>query len=96
MNEEEIRVIKLFKALSNPTRYKIVKTLAEKEMKTSDICKLIRKNKSATLQHLRILKNLDIVQYYMSGKNVIYKLKKGKIFNFIIDIENYYLRNKTV
>jgi ArsR family transcriptional regulator len=92
MLEKEMRTIKLFKALSNPSRYRIIKLLYEKPMTAGELKKEIKKTKSATSQHLRLLKNLDILKYYMKGNEVIYELKKSKIPSFINEIEKYYLR----
>ncbi|HON55441.1 MAG TPA: metalloregulator ArsR/SmtB family transcription factor [bacterium] len=93
MLENEIRVIKLFKILSNPTRYKIVKLLAyNNTLSSGEIKKYVNKNHSAVSQHLRLLKNLDVVQYFMKGNEIIYKLKKNKISHFIAELEKYYLR----
>ena len=92
MLKKKIKTIKLFKALSNPSRYRIIKLLYEKSMTAGELKKEIRKTKSATSQHLRLLKNLDLLKYYMKGNEVIYELKKSKIPNFIMEIEEYYLR----
>jgi ArsR family transcriptional regulator len=92
MKEEEIRVIKLFKLLSNPTRYKIVKVLQKKEMSVTEIIKFTNKAQTSVSHHLNLMKNLDILKYHMKGKNVIYSLKKPKINEFINELEKYYLR----
>ncbi len=96
MNEEEIRVIKLFKALCNPARFMIIKKLADGDTSSGDLCTLIKKTDSATSQHLRLLKNLDIVKYYMKGSNVVYSLKKKFIADLLIKLEKFYLREKTL
>ena len=61
MHEKEIRVIKLFKALSNPIRYKILKSLSLKQMTVAELKPIFRKAVSSISQHLRVLKNLDLV-----------------------------------
>ena len=92
MKEEEIRAIKLYKALANPTRYKILKRLMEKERCVGELTKFARKTNQTVSEHLRILKNLDIIKYHMEKKNVIYEIKKTKLLNEIIKIENIFLR----
>ena len=92
MNETEKRTISVFKALGSPTRYKIIKLLYKNEMCTGEIAQIIRKDKSTTSNHLKILKDLDIVRYITREKYVIYRLKKGNIIDLIKYAEKMFSR----
>ena len=93
MKEYEIRTLKIFKALSNVVRYKILKMLEKGKLNTSQMSKKLNKATTNVSQHLKILKNLDLVKYYTSGHNVYYELKKKEIVDFIKLMEKNYKRN---
>jgi DNA-binding transcriptional ArsR family regulator len=94
MEEKEIRVIKFYKALSNPTRYKILKMLMNNNICVNELAQKTRKTAQTVSEHLRILKNLDLVKYHMEKKKVIYEIKKTKLLNEIIKIEEIFIRGK--
>ncbi|HPG31694.1 MAG TPA: helix-turn-helix domain-containing protein, partial [bacterium] len=57
-----------------------------------DIIKKTRKTKSAVSQHLRILRNLDLVKYHRENDKTVYQIKKGDVLKNIYKIENFYIR----
>jgi len=73
-NEDRMRA--LMDALCDPTRVKIVRALRDTTLAASDLAHVIRRNRSATSQHLRVLREIgaivanrkaNIVRYSMSN-----------------------------
>ncbi len=63
-----------FKAVSDPTRVKIMLILSKKEMCVSDICKYFEMTQPSISHHLNILKKAGIVRGRKEGKEVYYSL----------------------
>ena len=64
----------LFKALSDPTRLKIVLSISDKELCVNDIAANIGMTKSAVSHQLSYLKNLRLIKSRKEGKEVFYSL----------------------
>lgn len=92
MKTESFRALKLFKALSNGTRYRIIEVLYTQKYDVTELSAILQKNPTNISQHLKILRDLDIVGYYTSANSVIYYLKNQKIYDIIIEVENYFTR----
>lgn len=74
-NEEEIQALaNIFKALSDPTRLKIIYALSKSSFCVCDIAELLDMSQSAISHQLRILRDLKLVKYKREGKLVIYSL----------------------
>ncbi len=74
-NEEEIQALaNIFKALSDPTRLKIISVLSKSSYCVCDIAELLDMSQSAISHQLRILRDLKLVKYRREGKLVIYSL----------------------
>lgn len=64
-----------FRALSDPTRTKIIFALCEeKELCVRDIASIIETTNSAISHQLRTLRNMKLVKYYKAGKVTFYSL----------------------
>lgn len=63
-----------FKALSDPTRRLILELLKEKDLTAGEISEHFNMTKPSISQHLKILKNADLVQDVKRGQFVIYSL----------------------
>jgi DNA-binding transcriptional ArsR family regulator len=64
----------IFKALSDPTRLKIVSALSVDELCVCDIANLLGSSISAVSHQLRVLRNLKLVKNRKDGKMVYYSL----------------------
>ena len=64
----------LFGALADPTRAKIVATLARQELCSCDVAAVAGVSRSAASQHLRLLRTLRLVKSRRAGKLVYYSL----------------------
>ena len=63
-----------FKVLSNPSRLKIIHTLAQQEMCVSDLAALLDSTDSAVSHQLRLLRTMCLVSYRKDGKMAFYSL----------------------
>ncbi len=63
-----------FKALSDPTRLKIICALMNTELCVSDIAHLLGASDSVVSHQLRILRNLRLVAFRKEGKTSYYSL----------------------
>lgn len=77
MGEEEN--LQLFKALSEETRYKIIKVLLEGEKCACEIPDLIGKTQSNTSMHLAKLQDWGIIKVRKDGKMRLYSIDNEKI-----------------
>ena len=72
--ETVIELSKIFKALGDPTRLKIIYSLSKRELCVCDIALLLEMNQSAISHQLRVLRNLRLVKYRREGKSAVYSL----------------------
>lgn len=64
----------VFKALSDPTRRKILELLKEKDRSAGEIAEAFTIGKPSISHHLGILKDADLVQTERDGQSIIYSL----------------------
>jgi len=74
---------KIFKALSDPTRLKIVELLQKKEICACEFVPLTKKAQPTVSQHLKILENAGIIKSRKEGKMILYSITDKKIFDLI-------------
>ena len=70
----ERRMRKLLDVLCDGTRLKIVRALRDNQLAASDLARVLGRSRSATSQHLRVLREADVVQPSRNGNVVRYKL----------------------
>ncbi|MFE4121381.1 autorepressor SdpR family transcription factor [Priestia sp. YIM B13486] len=63
-----------FKALADPTRRKILELLKERDLTAGEIFEYFNMTKPSISNHLKILKQADLVQDEKRGQFVIYSL----------------------
>lgn len=71
-NEKRMRA--LLDALCDPARIKIVRALRDSTLAASDLAHVIGRNRSATSQHLRVLRELGAIVAKRQGNVVRYTL----------------------
>ncbi len=67
-------VAEFFRILGDPTRIRIINTLAGDEMCVCDLCATLDMNQSAVSHQLKTLKQARMVRYRREGKVVYYSL----------------------
>jgi DNA-binding transcriptional ArsR family regulator len=70
----ERRMRRLLDVLCDATRLKIVRALRDNQLAASDLARVLGRSRSATSQHLRVLREADVVQPSRNGNVVRYKL----------------------
>ncbi|GAE94618.1 transcriptional regulator [Gracilibacillus boraciitolerans JCM 21714] len=73
LDEETLFLVsQTFKALSDPTRIRILHLLFEEELSVNKIAETLDLNQSNVSHQLRFLKNLRLVKYRRDGKTIYY------------------------
>ena len=76
--------IKVFKALSDPTRYEIVKMLLrDEELGCGDFDCVFGKSKPAMSHHYKVLENAGLVAFRKEGIHVYYRLERERLDTFV-------------
>ena len=68
------RPARVFSALADETRLKIVKLLMESEMRVDDLTRTLNMPQSTVSHHLRVLKEAGLVQAEKRGRSIYYSL----------------------
>ncbi|MDR3136313.1 MAG: metalloregulator ArsR/SmtB family transcription factor [Coriobacteriales bacterium] len=80
--DEQLRkAAEMFKAVSDPTRLKIINALILAEMCVCDIAALMDMTQPAVSHHLKVLRQLHLVKYRRKGKAVYYQLDDEHVHN---------------
>jgi ArsR family transcriptional regulator len=76
--------VKVFKALSDPTRYQIVKMLMRnEELGCEDFDCVFEKSKPAMSHHYRVLENAGLIAFRKHGLRVYYHLEREQLERFV-------------
>jgi ArsR family transcriptional regulator len=73
-NPTSIRLAETFKALSDPTRVRIVSLLADDELCVCDMAAALNMSQSAVSHQLRTLRDLRLVRWRREGRQIFYAL----------------------
>jgi len=65
----------VFRALSDPTRRRVLQLLRERPMSAGELSDQFEVSKPTMSAHFAVLKNADLVHTEKAGKSVIYHLK---------------------
>ena len=76
---------RILESLCDPTRVKIIRALEETPLAASDLARVIGRTRSATSQHLRVLREVDAVQAERKGNVVRYRLGSGAAADVLRD-----------
>ena len=73
------KVSETLKALAHPARLKIVTGLLKDECNVAQIQKVLRLPQSTISQHLRVLKNADIIKGRREGTKTCYRVIDARV-----------------
>ncbi|MBU5557630.1 MAG: metalloregulator ArsR/SmtB family transcription factor [Candidatus Aenigmatarchaeota archaeon] len=73
--------LKLLKALSEETRYRIIETLLKGEKCACEIPFLIHRTQSNTSMQLLKLVDLGVLKSRREGRKIIYSIKNRKVYS---------------
>lgn len=88
MNPDELTV-KIFKALGHPIRYKIIKFLYNGPKCVCMLNENIEFSQANLSQHLRILKDANLVKSEKVGLEMYYRLYNEDVKNIVTEVEKY-------
>ena len=86
---------KVFKALSDANRRKIIDLLKKKEMTAGEIAVHFNVSKPTISEHLKTLKNADLIQSERDGQFITYFLNTSVLEDFLSHIINIFGKNST-
>jgi DNA-binding transcriptional ArsR family regulator len=75
-------------ALCEPTRTQIVRVLSAGPLSVGELATTLSRSKSATSQHLRVLRDAGIVASTRRGRAVIYSLTSTPIVDATVQVLN--------
>ena len=82
--EENLNFLsKIFKALGDPSRLKIVYILSQSPLCVCDIADVLDMTQSLVSHHLRTLRDLKLVKFKRQGKQVIYSLDDEHVLKLV-------------
>ena len=93
MREEEMRTVSLFKVLANPVRYKIIKLLADGEFTVADLANETDRESQNISQHMRILRQQNLVRHRTETNQVYYCLKRREILK-LLDLAKDFVKRR--
>ena len=67
----------LIESISNVTRIKIIRALAETPLAAGDLARVVNRTAPATSQHIRVLRDVGAIESTRSGNVVRYRLTKN-------------------
>jgi len=73
------RVAEIFKALSDPTRLRIISALVERELCVHTLTEVLGVSQSAISHQLRLMRQLHLVRFRKEGRHVYYTLDDDHI-----------------
>ena len=76
-HEAERSIERLRRAVCEPARIRIVQALSEGGLSVNDLASVIDRTATATSQHLRVLRELGLVEGERQGTVVRYRLRPG-------------------
>lgn len=74
-----------FRALSDPTRVRIIAALARQELSVSDLAAVLTLTGSAVSHQLRLLRGQKLVKYRKQGKMIYYALDDQHMSNLFAE-----------
>jgi len=84
LDEETLFVVsQTFKALSDPTRIRILSLLCTGERSVNDIAETLDLSQSSVSHQLRFLKNLRLVKYRRAGRTLYYSEDDEHVMNLL-------------
>jgi DNA-binding transcriptional ArsR family regulator len=72
--------------LCEPTRTQIVRALSASPLSVGDLAAILERSKSATSQHLRVLRDGGIVSARRRGRAVIYSLSSSPMVEATVEV----------
>ncbi|MGF7186422.1 ArsR family transcriptional regulator [Desulfitispora alkaliphila] len=85
----DLSIHKKFKALGEPTRLKILKMLSIQSMCVCELSEILEMLQPRVSQHLKVLKEADLVQERREGYWVYYSINKDNLQGLFSDLKQF-------
>jgi len=82
--------VNVFKALADPTRLKILECVRDGEKCICEIIPYTGKSQPNVSQHLKVLKNAEIVDERKDGTRIMIKISNEEIYNIIDKVKRIF------
>ena len=82
-------VIKIFKALSDPTRLRILLLLLKRDLCVCELMFILKMSQSRISHQLRILKDADLVEDVRDSRWIIYRIPEAARKNLVAVFEDF-------
>lgn len=84
LDEETLFLVsQTFKALSDPTRIRVLNLLFQREYSVNEIAESLDLRQSTVSHQLRFLKNLRLVKYRREGTTLFYSYEDEHVMNML-------------
>ncbi|KGP72200.1 ArsR/SmtB family transcription factor [Pontibacillus yanchengensis] len=84
LDEETLFIVsQTFKALSDPTRIRILHLLYQEELSVNNISEALHLRQSTVSHQLRFLKNLRLVKYRREGTSIYYSIDDEHVMDVL-------------
>jgi predicted transcriptional regulator len=83
MNELDYRTTRILKALGNPLRFRILRSLHQGPATPTELARALGRRLDAISRNLGVLRNLDLVWYHPRVNRLVYRVKHGTIGPFL-------------
>jgi DNA-binding transcriptional ArsR family regulator len=74
---------KVFRALGDPERLRLIQILAVDECSVSELAEVMGIRPNTLTQRLRVLRNSGLVERRRSGRQIFYRLADGSVADFV-------------
>jgi len=90
-DEEVDNLLEFFKAMANPVRLKIARTICMEPRYSYEIEELFDCERSNITKHLNILKNAGVIKPYKEGRKTLYVMQAKYVKSLLncVDQERY-------
>ncbi|MHC1605739.1 MAG: ArsR/SmtB family transcription factor [Candidatus Methanofastidiosia archaeon] len=89
MKKNEREIARIFKAMDDENRIKILEFLRKGERCVCEIFPHIGTSQSNVSQHLRVLREAGLIDYRKDGKKTFYHVKKKELFDALDIIKQF-------
>lgn len=92
MEEGDHRLTQLFGVLSNPIRLRILKLLREDAHTVTELSETLEQQSNTVSNHLRILREHDLVHARSEGSRRLYRLKRDDLVDACLNLRDFLTR----